>query len=937
MKSLFGGRFLFASAMTACIAIAPAARAGETIRYEASPQWVEQATLESGDIASQAQLRVLDRQIRIQDGTLWEYLDTAIHLRTPLELTQAGTITASWSPGHGDLIVHEVAIMRGDKVLDLVAQGSSFEVLRREVALERRVLDGVLTATMPVAGLQVGDILRLRYSITRTERALGSEVQSLNILPRDPDLQVAFGRVRASWEADDPVRMLAGPDVDLPATRTADGFEWLDLTLPVAEAQDVPADAPLRYRRPATLQLGTFANWAEVSSVMAPHYETMGLIAPGSQLADKVVAIKANQATDLARAVAALQLVQDEIGYLANGLNGGNYIPQTPAETWDLRYGDCKAKTLMLLAMLRDLGIEAEGLLVSSGMGDAVPTLLPMPAAFDHIIVRAQIDGHEYFLDGTGAGADLETVANVPDFRFGLPVRSEGASLLPIVQTLPRVAENDVALTIDMRAGLDLPALVTARFDVRGQMAAFLDSVGLNLTQDQRNDLAISLLNSVIGDSQIVEATLGEGTAPGSMVMETSAIIQQPFDTNGAEVRYGLPLPIQTFAFKPDRARRQWQDIPVDIGPPDRTDITYTILLPDGGEGFTWSGPTEISTTIAGQTLTRQAVIDDGTARVRESVDSAGGVISGDDIRVARRKAAALAGQKLYLESGADFTRRWRFADTQDRSDLAAIEAAFSRRIADAPTEAFRYSSRAYFFSGTFAFERALADLDKALELERSADLLERRSRIFADLLQRDKSRDDLREAYDLDPSPQRALALAHAMEETGDPEGAIDLLEQIGGGEDFELSASHAKAEFQAAAGKPGAGLSFYEDLLADKPSDPDLLNASCWFRGTWNVDVEAALPICSRAVESSPNPAAVLDSRALVFLRLGRLEEALADAEAALAINPEQVETELLRGLILREMGDSHGDDVIRTALARSPATGPYYARYGFDFSGL
>lgn len=48
---------------------------------------------------------------------------------------------------------------------------------------------------------------------------------------------------------------------------------------------------------------------------------------------------------------------------------GGNYVPQMPAFTWEKRYGDCKAKALLLLAMLRALDIEAEPVLASVGAG----------------------------------------------------------------------------------------------------------------------------------------------------------------------------------------------------------------------------------------------------------------------------------------------------------------------------------------------------------------------------------------------------------------------------------------------------------------------------------------------------------------------------------------------------------------------------------------
>src|SRR5690606_4154596 len=171
------------------------------------------------------------------------------------------------------------------------------------------------------------------------------------------------------------------------------------------------------------LQAGTFADWAEVSRVMTPLFATEGTIAPDGPIASAVARIEKDHAGQLERSVAALRLVQDEIAYMLNGMEGGNYIPQTPAETWDKRYGDCKAKTVLLLAMLREMGIEAEAVVVASRTGDVVPEMLPMPGAFDHVIVRAVIDGTEYWLDGTSSGASMQVVGEVPPFHVALPLR----------------------------------------------------------------------------------------------------------------------------------------------------------------------------------------------------------------------------------------------------------------------------------------------------------------------------------------------------------------------------------------------------------------------------------------------------------------------------------------------------------------------------------
>jgi tetratricopeptide (TPR) repeat protein len=110
-------------------------------------------------------------------------------------------------------------------------------------------------------------------------------------------------------------------------------------------------------------------------------------------------------------------------------------------------------------------------------------------------------------------------------------------------------------------------------------------------------------------------------------------------------------------------------------------------------------------------------------------------------------------------------------------------------------------------------------------------------------------------------------------------------------------------------------------------------LLNRRCWLKGSRNVDLEAALRDCSRAIELSDAVApAALDSRAMVYFRQGKLNEALADLNAALDARPAQAESLFLRAQVERKLGqlDKAGQDVAGARLI-SPRVDEDYARYG------
>ncbi len=372
--------------------LATPALAADEVLYADIPAWVDQADVAAVSRAGGPAERLRDWQYRIEDSVVHAYVDRAVRIDNPQALMEENQLSLAWAPDKGDLTVHRLEIRRGGQVIDLLAQGVTFEVIRREQGLEQRLIDGELTATLSVPGLREGEVLRTAFSISTDDQALGDEVQVVQFLPSAP-WQVEQSRAIVNWPANQEMFWRAEDAARLGEPVTRNGWRRIEVALPLAETPPVPEDAPIRYQRPSVLRVGSFADWQELSRVMAPHFETAAQLAPDSPIRAAARTIMARTNDPLARAALATQLVQDEVSYLLNGLDGGNYLPQAADDTWDKRFGDCKAKSVLLLSLLREMGIESETVLVSSQGGDMVPELLPLPASFDHMIVHAVING----------------------------------------------------------------------------------------------------------------------------------------------------------------------------------------------------------------------------------------------------------------------------------------------------------------------------------------------------------------------------------------------------------------------------------------------------------------------------------------------------------------------------------------------------------------
>lgn len=83
-----------------------------------------------------------------------------------------------------------------------------------------------------------------------------------------------------------------------------------------------------------------------------------------------------------------LAAVQKNIRYAGMEVGEGSIVPRTPKEVLSLKYGDCKDKATLLVAMLRAAGIPAHVALLNAGTTLDVDAGLPGLGRFNHVIVR---------------------------------------------------------------------------------------------------------------------------------------------------------------------------------------------------------------------------------------------------------------------------------------------------------------------------------------------------------------------------------------------------------------------------------------------------------------------------------------------------------------------------------------------------------------------
>ena len=296
------------------------------------PAWVIPAALtaDTGK-ADEAAVRILlqDQQVRLTAEGEEVYTETVMRVQTPQGLQALGTITLPWKPDTSTLTVHKLHIVRAGKVIDVLANGNGFTVLRRENGLEYAALDGVLTAVIQPEGLEVGDEVDVALTIRAHDPVLAGHPDGS--LGGWANVPVAHVRSRAIWDTGLAVRWRATDGTPPVRERTAGGTTEISLAADDLQPILYPKDAPPRFALPRLVETTSFASWADLSALFDPLYINAAALKPESPLKAEIARIAALSPDPAVRAEAALALVQDRVRYVFLGINDGGLMP-APAD-----------------------------------------------------------------------------------------------------------------------------------------------------------------------------------------------------------------------------------------------------------------------------------------------------------------------------------------------------------------------------------------------------------------------------------------------------------------------------------------------------------------------------------------------------------------------------------------------------------------------------
>jgi tetratricopeptide (TPR) repeat protein/transglutaminase-like putative cysteine protease len=213
---------------------------------------------------------------------------------------------------------------------------------------------------------------------------------------------------------------------------------------PLPAYLDLPDDTPPDLFLTPDIEFSTGTSWQHVASEYARLTNEKVRTADVQTLL-ATIDLKDGRRDDIIRRLVAA--LHKNVRYTGVEFGESSLIPQFPSETLNRKYGDCKDKATLLVAMLRAANIPAKIALLDAGPGLDINPELPGMGMFDHAIVYVPASGAnpDLWIDATAQYSQAGTLPWMDYSRWALIVDEKTESLK---QTPQLTADHNMQLEL---------------------------------------------------------------------------------------------------------------------------------------------------------------------------------------------------------------------------------------------------------------------------------------------------------------------------------------------------------------------------------------------------------------------------------------------------------------------------------------------------------
>lgn len=280
-----------------------------------------------------------------------------------------------------------------------------------------------------------------------------------------------------------------------------------------------------------SVTFSTGKSWREIAEEYSNIVDRQIASADVKAVVDKLVA---GQKTRDEKAAAILDYLNHEVRYTGVEFGENSIVPHSPADTLKQKYGDCKDKSSLLVAMLRAAGIPAYVALLNAGFGEDLSPALPGMGMFDHAIVYVP-EPAEVWIDTTDEYATLGQRPTADQGRLALVARPGTEALVKTPEATS--AENLVVEKREFYLAENGPARVVETTEPRGSFESQYRSYYADKdNEEHKKGLTDYVKEQYLGEKldRVERSDPGDFSIPFQMTLETRKARRGYTDLQGA-------------------------------------------------------------------------------------------------------------------------------------------------------------------------------------------------------------------------------------------------------------------------------------------------------------------------------------------------------------------------------------------------------------------
>ncbi|HLW20692.1 MAG TPA: DUF3857 domain-containing protein [Cyclobacteriaceae bacterium] len=441
------------------------------------PPWVETPTLEvnlkrENQLGEGYRYLLFEKQVNIPNQEVFHRY--SVQVLSPDGIQEFSDLVIDHDPTYQKLEIHEVNIYRNGENINKLNL-SDFKLIQKETGADRHIYDGAISALMHLSDVRKNDIIDYSYTITGFNPVYGKQFSGF--LYHKIQAKVEKFNYRVLVQQGQALNIQATGHSYQPTKLSRNGMDIYQWKHDGLQAISFDVNVPYWSASYPMTSYSSFLDWKSVVDWALPLY---------SYSESEVEGIKrqfAENKEDGARITDIIRYVQDDIRYL--GLESGMsaYRPNPPAKVFKQKYGDCKDKSLLLVALLRSEGLEAYPVLVNTEWKDNIEAFTANASAFDHCVVTYKWNGKDIYVDPTltDQGGDLSRIY-FPDYRMGLVVKPGNSALTRLPESDKPFQKVDELISVK---DLEGNATIQIRTEYRGRKADEIRASFANSTIDE--------------------------------------------------------------------------------------------------------------------------------------------------------------------------------------------------------------------------------------------------------------------------------------------------------------------------------------------------------------------------------------------------------------------------------------------------------------------